>query len=142
MPRAEKLHLHTRGHRKWFSKGHAPKLFEELANARGSVERFGSEIPAVSLPGREAGTFDFELGKVLEEELYQELGGAGDPNRASKALIGKAREEAGMVQVGVGQDDRRKRLRLKGKREAVARFQLGWALEDSAVDKELSSGKL
>ena len=90
----------------------------------------------VALP---LGVFLLELARVEQHESGQLDRAPGGVDRPFEALGYDPRNEAAVVQVGVGQDDRVEGGGIVGRRDAVADDLVGAALEHAAVDQHTGS---
>ncbi len=105
-------------------------------------ERARIGVAAVALLLREAGLFFLQGAGIFEHQAGERAGRLGAVDRAAVALCHEARQEAGVVEVGVGEDDRVDLLRPERERAPVALLELLVALEEAAVDEQASVAEL
>jgi len=98
----------------------------------------GDGVGVTLLPARLAlGELLVELARVEEDEAGQLDRPGGGVDGASVAVLDEEREEAAMVEMGVGQQDGVELLRVVRERDPVADRFVGAALEHPAVDEDL-----
>ena len=104
-------------------------------------------LVALLLPGRDVGmpggpvavplgVFLLELAGVEQDQRGQLYGAAGRIDGALEAFGDYVRNEAAMVEMGVGQDDCVQRGRVVGQGNAVAHDLVRAALEHAAIDQQ------
>ena len=86
--------------------------------------------------GRPLGELHLELGRVEQHEPGELGGRRGAHDRAPEALVDEQRQQAAVVEVGVGEDDGVERRRVDAQRHPVAHRLVGAALEHAAVDED------
>ena len=115
--------------------GEAEQLAVLRGVARGVVGRAAGI--ALGVAGRALGELLLELGRVEQHEPGELGGRRGADDGAAEALVDEQRQEAAVVEVGVGQDDGVERRRVEAQRHVVADRLVGAALEHAAVDEDL-----
>ena len=102
------------------------------------VERQGRPVlaPAIGV-GVQRLLFE-QVGAVGEDDLGQPRRRFGGIDRAGPSVPGQHREVPGVVQVGVGQDDRVEVVEVEWHRSPVAAAQTRQSLEHPAVDQQLA----
>ena len=106
-----------------------------LARALGRV--LGRPIGVVArVAGRPLGELGLELGRVEQHEPGELRGSGGADDGAAEALVDEQRQQAAVVEVGVGEDDGIEGLGVDPERHAVAHRLVAAALEHAAVDED------
>ena len=110
---------------------------QHLPRVLDGVERARLGVAAVAFPARVAGFLFLDLAGVLEQQRDEAAARLGAVDGALEALGDEARQQARMVEVGVGDDDRVELRRPEREGGAVALLELLGALVDAAVDEHL-----
>ncbi len=105
-------------------------------------ERARVGVAAVALLLREAGLLFLQGAGVFEHQAGERAGRPRAVDRAAVALRHESRQEARVVEMGVGEDDGVDLLRPERERAPVALLELVVALEETAVDEQAGVAEL
>ena len=77
-----------------------------------------------------------DVRRIRQHHRKQVAGGAGGMDRALEAQCDQSRQQAGMVDVGMGEQDKVDGRRIEGKRLVVLGARFAPALEHAAIDQK------
>ena len=118
------------------------ELSHGLKGIAAGEERARVGVPAVTLLLGVAGLFFLQFAGVLEHQPGERTGRPGAVDRSAKPLRDQPRQEAGVIEVGVGQDDSVDLLWSERERAPVAQLVLFVTLEEAAVDEQAGAAEV
>lgn len=100
------------------------------------IERLERFLPGAVAAAVAAFGIGFLDAPGISQHRAQQVGSRGGaPDPPFESLRDQARQQAGMVDMGVGQDHRVDLLRIEGKVLAIQGFQAARSLEQAAIDQ-------